>query len=127
MNPAMGVRTFRFKEGGRFVSQKDPTTCYLHYLCWNCMQSVKVFSLILQHTNVEYPAANCAKFGEIPQFGSPTPNRLLRLFGSDSKVFLKGRQCENHGLGIGAFSYYRRVVENHKDQLFDEIIKVAIK
>jgi hypothetical protein len=42
-------------------------------------------------------------------------------------VFLKGRQCENQGLGIGAFSYYRRVVENHKEQLFDEIIKVAGK
>lgn len=67
------------------------------------------------------------KFLEIPQFGSPTRNRLLRLFGSDGNVFLKGRQCENHGLGIGAFSYYRRVVENHKDQLFDEIIKVAKK
>jgi hypothetical protein len=30
-------------------------------------------------------------------------------------------------LGIGDFSYYRRVVENHKDQLFDEVIKVAQK
>ena len=40
---------------------------------------------------------------------------------------MKGRRCENQGLGIGAFVYYRRVVESHKDQIFDEIIKVAKK
>ncbi len=69
----------------------------------------------------------CFKFGEYPPFGEPTPPRLLRLFGKNSKVFLKGRTCENQGLGIGAFGYYRRVVESHKDQLLDEIIKVAQK
>jgi len=40
---------------------------------------------------------------------------------------LKGRQCENHGLGIGAFTYYRRVVESHKDQILGEIIRVSKK
>jgi hypothetical protein len=49
------------------------------------------------------------------------------LFGGDSHIFLKGRTCENQALGVGAFAYYRRVVENHKDQLLDEIIKVCRK
>ena len=31
------------------------------------------------------------------------------------------------GLGIGAFVYYRRVVENHKSQILGEIIRVAQK
>jgi hypothetical protein len=31
----------------------------------------------------------------------------------------------NQGLGIGAFAYYRRVVENHKSELFHEIIRVC--
>jgi hypothetical protein len=53
------------------------------------------------------------------------PSEVLRLFGSDSKTFLKGRQCENQGLGIGAFAYYRRVVENHKNDIFEEIIRVC--
>jgi hypothetical protein len=56
-----------------------------------------------------------------------TPARLIRLFGKDRETFLKGRQCENHGLGIGAFVYYRRVVESHKDQILDEVIKVSKK
>jgi hypothetical protein len=50
---------------------------------------------------------------------------VLRLFGEDRDNFIKGRQCENQGLGVGAFAYYRRVVENHKNEIFDEIIKVC--
>jgi hypothetical protein len=72
-------------------------------------------------------AGQCYKFGEYPTYGPPTPTRLLRLFGKDREIFLKGRRCENQGLGIGAFVYYRRVVESHKDQILDEIIKVANK
>src|SRR5690606_30885251 len=37
----------------------------------------------------------------------------------------KGRRCENQGLGVGAFVYYRRVVENQKNRIFDEIIRVS--
>jgi len=40
---------------------------------------------------------------------------------------LKGRRCENQGLGIGAFTYYRRVVENQKNRILNEIIKVSEK
>jgi hypothetical protein len=65
------------------------------------------------------------KYGEIPPFGVPVPKKVLRLFGKDGLVFLKGRQCENQGLGVGAFAYYRRVVENHKNDIFDEIIRVC--
>jgi hypothetical protein len=39
----------------------------------------------------------------------------------------KGRRAENRGLGIGAFSYYRRVVENQKGRIIREIAKAAKK
>ena len=56
---------------------------------------------------------------------SATPSRLISLVGPDRDAFLKGRRSENQGLGIGAFAYYRRVVENQKVRLIDEIIRVA--
>ncbi|MEM5493182.1 hypothetical protein WNY80_08570, partial [Hoeflea sp. AS16] len=66
------------------------------------------------------------KYGEYPAFGIPVPNRVLRLFGkADSDLFMKGRQCENLGFGIAAFAYYRRVVENHRSDLLNEIMKVC--
>jgi hypothetical protein len=69
--------------------------------------------------------AKLYKFGEHPAFGVPVSNKLLRLFGNDRENFIKGRQCENQGFGIGAFAYYRRVVENHKNEIFDRIIAVC--
>ena len=67
------------------------------------------------------------KFGELPPFGPPTPPRLMKLIGPDRDDFLKGRRCENQGLGIGAFIYYRRVVESQKNRILEEIIKVSEK
>lgn len=40
-------------------------------------------------------------------------------------MFLRGRRCETQGLGVGAFSYYRRVVEHQRNRIIEEIIKVA--
>jgi hypothetical protein len=37
----------------------------------------------------------------------------------------KGRRCENQGLGISAFGYYRRVVQNAKNEIIGEVLKVA--
>lgn len=67
------------------------------------------------------------KFGENPPFGPPTPTRVISLVGPEKDYYLKGRRAENQGLGIAAFAYYRRVVENQKSRIFDEIIRVSQK
>jgi hypothetical protein len=50
---------------------------------------------------------------------------MFSLLGTDQEIFHKGRRAEAQGMGIGAFAYYRRVVENQKNRLIDEIIKVS--
>jgi hypothetical protein len=98
----------------------------MHYTCSDCRKSKKTFSLTakpIDNTNFW----KCTKIGETPEFGPPTPSRLIKLIGLDRDTFLKGRRCENQGLGIGAFSYYRRVVENQKNRIFDEIIRALKK
>lgn len=65
------------------------------------------------------------KYGENPRFGPPTPAKLRRLIGTDFHLYEKGRQAETQGLGIAAFAYYRRVVENQKNALIGEIKRVA--
>ena len=66
------------------------------------------------------------KFGENPPFGPPTPARVISVVGPEKDYYLKGRRSENQGLGIAAFAYYRRVVENQKRRIF-EIIRVSQK
>lgn len=99
---------------------------YVSYVCSNCRKFEKTFSLAAQREKGAN-SGRCYKFGELPEYGPPTPARLIKLIGPDREVFLKGRRCENQGLGIGAFVYYRRVVENQKNRILDEIIKVSIK
>jgi hypothetical protein len=40
-------------------------------------------------------------------------------------LFELGRRAEGQGMGIGAFAYYRRVVENQRLALFDKLISAA--
>ncbi|HMJ88563.1 MAG TPA: hypothetical protein VK530_02040 [Candidatus Acidoferrum sp.] len=47
------------------------------------------------------------------------------LIGPDRDFFFKGRRAESQGMGIGAFGYYRRVVENQKNRIINEILKVC--
>ncbi len=101
---------------------------YVTYKCANCQKQTKTFSLALRITlDAEKApgATHCYKFGELPPYGPPTPSRLISLLGAGRELFLKGRRCEIQGLGIGAFVYYRRVVEGQKNRILTEIIKVA--
>ena len=96
------------------------------YQCSNCRNTEKTFSLAARMEKGT-TIGKFYKFGELPEYGPPTASRLIKLIGPDREMFLKGRRCENQGLGIGAFGYYRRVVENQKKRILGEIIKAAKK
>jgi hypothetical protein len=117
-----GERTFR-SDSTLVLEKNTAHGGLISYLCGDCRKETKTFSLWAAAGETRGGVAY--KYGEIPPFGVPVPNKTLRLFGKDRDNFIKGRQCENQGLGIGAFAYYRRVVENHKNEIFDEIIKVC--
>lgn len=91
----------------------------LFYECRNCRETEKIFAVKI-HSRGEV-----VKIGEWPPFGPHIPSRVITLIGPDRDFFLKGRRAESQGLGIAAFAYYRRVVENQKGRLIEEIIKVA--
>ncbi|MQX65144.1 hypothetical protein GHK78_19410 [Sinorhizobium meliloti] len=118
-----GERTFRCASDAFFDVDKAEIDFSLHYKCGDCHEQVKYYSLLAAFE--DNSTGKIYKYGELPPFGVPVPNKVLRLFGRDSGIFLKGRQCENLGYGVAAFAYYRRVVENHKNDIFDEIIKVC--
>jgi hypothetical protein len=123
-----GMRFFRFLgDSAPVLTEEKSILCYVTYRCSNCRKTMKIFSIQAQLSDTDSLSGGCYKLGEIPIYGPPTPSRLISLVGPDRDVFLKGRRCENQGLGIGAFVYYRRVVENQKNRILDEIIKVSKK
>jgi hypothetical protein len=119
-----GIRTYRVVFQPHFGWSPSTINPHANYRCGDCHEGKKQYAL---HVEMEDDGSGkIFKFGEFPPMGTPVPKRVLKLLGdADGKLFLKGRQCENRGYGIGAFAYYRRVVENHRNDLFDEIIKVC--
>lgn len=122
-----GMRVFRSKSKfGPGLTPDEFQNEFIIYTCSNCQRLHKTYSLAIQLSQ-DLETGKCCKYGEIPIFGPSTPSRLIRLFGPDREEFLKGRRCENQGLGIGAFTYYRRVVENQKNRILEEIKRVVQK
>ena len=100
---------------------------YASYQCSNCLRTTKVYSFMAILDTNEGSQGICSKLGEFPPYGPPVSSRLIKLIGPDRDIFLKGHNCEKQGLGIGAFTYYRRVVENQKNRILEEIVKVYEK
>jgi hypothetical protein len=123
-----GIRFFRCVSGAsQSLGTKSYEFFYVTYRCSNCQRVQKTFSLAAKVDQASKPLGECYKFGELPTYGPPVPPRLIKLIGPDRDEFLKGRRCENQGLGVGAFVYYRRVVERQKNRILEEIVKVSEK
>lgn len=120
-----GLRFFHSTDSDLYFREKVSRNVFLTYSCRNCCVTTKTYAVMLWRVNAN--RAHIFKFGEDPPFGPPTPARLISLIGPDREIFLQGRRAENHGLGIGAFAYYRRVVENQKARIIREIIKASQK
>jgi hypothetical protein len=100
------------------------TEC-VYFECSDCRQVAKIFAIwCYYHHHHETGRLEIRKLGEDPPLSPRLPPRLRKLIGTDQEKFSKGLKSEMHGLGVGAFAYYRQVVENQKNRLLDEFIKV---
>ena len=107
------------------LSQGKLNLEYQTYRCKHCEGSQKIFSLLVcLNKNQEWFVT---KVGEWPPYGPRLPNRVLKLVQADVECMRLGRRAEAMSFGIGAFAYYRRVVERQKDALFDKVIAVSKK
>lgn len=118
-----GVRFFE-PQDSEYVKKDERTEHFVTYRCRNCKQTIKTYSFwgLLKD---DESTGELYKFGEFPSFGPPTTSRIITLVGAERDYYLKGRRSEAQGLGIAAFAYYRRVEENQKNKIFDEITRVS--
>ncbi|KGJ88102.1 hypothetical protein [Thalassotalea sp. ND16A] len=108
---------------GTHLSDKELNMNFIKYTCRNCGVTEKVFAY-LHEFDGGYNSI-VAKVGEIPKFGKRVPEKVNKLIKSERDLFFKGMANENQGMGIGAFSYYRRVLDSQKDRIFDKIIQAV--
>ncbi|MEE8155814.1 MAG: hypothetical protein V3T53_12755 [Phycisphaerales bacterium] len=107
-----------------YVDRDEWEYVFIIYFRRHCHRSFKHYAIGLRVVDSS-GLGEAHKYGEVPAFGERIPPGVLRLVQPDLAFFKQGLRSENHGLGIGAFGYYRRVVERQKDRLFDKIISVA--
>lgn len=82
------------------------------YGCAACQDYSRYFFLKLDHK-----AGYVMKVGQEPRWEPPSDPTLGDMLGDYAEYYKKGWTCEAQGYGIGAFSYYRRVIEKIIGQL----------
>jgi len=120
-----------------FFDSSDPTVYlgadkfekkFITYFCRHCKKTSRIFAVAVRWEKDSKSSAKtltAVKLGEWPPFGPHTPTKVNALIGSDRELYFNGRRSEALGMGIGALTYYRRVVENQKNRIIDEITKVC--
>ncbi|MEM7803285.1 MAG: hypothetical protein AAF545_00030 [Pseudomonadota bacterium] len=121
------------------------TVCdqFIHFSCGDCHSQRKKYALAVEILDFSTPVdlavalnkpgenttgtavIELTKYGEIPKPNTRLNNKIKRVIGENWELYRKGADDEAAGNGIGAFAYYRRVVESSKEQLIAQICRAA--
>lgn len=123
-----GARVFDCrKDSSGWMSASAVESHRLIYECRNCKEFKRHIAFVVVLCPPEpgqSATAEAIKLGEYPAFGSPVPARVRELAGVDGALLVQGWRAEESGFGLGAFAYYRRVVEDSKNRILDEVVRV---
>jgi hypothetical protein len=120
-----GVRRHEKYSSSNAFSVANSHYFWVGYLCTDCRTRVKIFGLKTAR-NPDEDDGVATKVYQEPAFGQPIPKRLFQVIGEANRdSFLQARRATARGLGIGAYAYYRRIVENTKLELVSSIVSVA--
>ena len=88
----------------------------MEYTCAGCSMFKRHFLIKIseQHDYV-------MKVGQYLPWDISIDKNIEKLLGEHAELFKKGLICESQGYGIGAYTYYRRIVELIIDELLDSI------
>ena len=128
-----GIRKFSWAAGqprpsvdvylGPAQASDVPVYKFLTYRCRNCLHSEKTFALAIEWKDCD---VEVMKLGEFPPFSAPISPRIKNLLDDTNfELYRKGVRATAQGLGIGAASYFRRIVEDQWKRLVTEIRRAA--
>lgn len=101
---------------------------FIDYRCRDCGRDVKTYAVLTVRESETALDAEVMKLGEYLPFAAPTSKRVEKLLGkADLEIYRKGTRSEAQGLGVGAATYFRRVVDNQWKRLITEIREAAAK
>lgn len=94
----------------------------LDFKCVTCQMEYRIY--LIQHI-VEENSIKLQKYGQLPKAKLERNPLLQKLFKKDLDAYEKAIVCEANGYGIGAFAYFRRIIEDNIGSLLDLIEEEA--
>ena len=88
----------------------------LNFACVACHSTTYAFAL-----SVGPESSSAQKVGQWPAQEVKIPKVVARVLGGHTDLYKSGLLLEREGFGVGAFAYYRRIVEATIDGLLDKI------
>ncbi len=117
---------YRIFENNRTYLQGSQEHRFIKYTCRNCGVTQKTFALVIEWDGTA--DIRTTKLGEIPPYGTLIdPNVRELLSKKNLDLYRKGLVAIDHGLGIGAASYFRRIVEKQWQSLVKRMRTAAIQ
>lgn len=86
------------------------------YTCVNCGEFNQSYSIKIS-SDMDY----IMKVGQYPAWEITIDKDLKKMLREHEKTYKNGLTCESQGYGIGAYAYYRRIVEEIIDDLLEGI------
>jgi hypothetical protein len=86
------------------------------YRCAHCAKFTREFFI-----KISRDLKSIAKIGQHPAWDITGNKDIENLLGAHASHYKRGLICESQGYGIGAFAYYRRIVEETIDTLLDQV------
>lgn len=91
----------------------------LRYLCAHCNYYRRIFVI-----RIDKSRKYILKVGQYPAWDISVEPNIQKVLGEYLKFFKNGLICESQGYGIGANTYYRRVIDGVIDDLLDMILQL---
>jgi hypothetical protein len=115
-----GIRWFE-PTSGELVLRSARHFEFIHYVCRDCGRFQKSYAVLIVRANDEQLDADVMKLGEYLPFAAPISKRIAKLLEkADLEMYRKGTRSEAQGLGVGAATYFRRIVDSQWKLLVTE-------
>lgn len=112
------------RSGGPYEGKiNEGQFAHLTYKCRNCEKTeLHVFVIWWRKNGVVY----LSKVGQHPKLAVTIPKEFERALGAKRDLYVKGMTSRHSGYGIGAMSYFRRLIEDTTDEMLD-LLEGAMK
>lgn len=117
-NQTFSMRNEYFENAGYMNAPSGGKGVRLLYKCTHCEKFERFFFIKIGGDKSD---TWLMKIGQYPAWEISGEPNVERLLGAHAEYYKKGLICESQGYGIGAFGYYRRIVEETIDELLSEI------